>query len=539
MPRLATRPAVLAALVLVTAMLAGCTPIEPTPTRSPLSSSTPSPTPTLPPLAQGAVAAGHPLSAEAGTAVLRQGGNAVDAAIAAAFADTVLQPDASSIGGGGSAIIADSDDLDYVDYRDEVNVAGTVPSSGAGIPGFVAGMAALHERYGTLPWEALLEPAIALARDGAPLSSYLAGQLQYLPGGAADVPPFYDADGRRLLADATFVQSTLAETLSTIATEGADAFYTGSLVPRLADVPGIDAESLAAYEVQWSDPPAGTFGDYTVVSAAPALPGAAVIQQLQIEEALGIAGAVPGSADFIDIQTRAWRIANNSIQTLFGDPNFVDVPVDALTDPEANAALAASAGAAGTAEGEDVDGNTTHISVVDENGLTVSMTNTVTDFWGSKQYVAGFFFNNSLKRFNDIGTAGLNVVRPGARSVSWSAPSLVLDATGRPVLVVGLPGGRQIPSTLATVIALWAMHDASVEEAVLAPRFQLLTNDVLRLESDSVAAELRGRGYTVEVSGYPPVFGSVQALEIDWQTRSVTGFADPRRAAGVSYTGSG
>lgn len=494
------------------------------------------PTPVEPALGGGAVAAGHPLAAAAGTAVLDAGGNAVDAAIAAAFADTVLQPDASSLGGGGSAIIADSDGVSYVDYRDEVNLAGVVPSGGAGIPGFVAGMAALHERYGSLPWGDLVQSALALARDGAPVSEYLAGQLRYLPTGPGATPAFYGSDGGRLPAGTALVQPDLAATLQTLASEGAAAYYTGSLVPALSSTPGIDAPSLAAYEVQWSTPPSGTFGDYLVVSASPALPGAAVIQQLQIEEALGIAETVPNSAEFIDAQTKAWRIANNSIQTLFGDPSFVEVPTDTLTDPELNAALAASGGAAASADSPEVDGNTTHISVVDEDGLTVSMTNTVTNFWGSGQYVAGFFLNDSLERFNDIGSAGLNVVRPGARSVSWSAPSLVLDKNDRPVLVVGLPGGRQIPSSLATVIALWALHDYSVQEAVLTPRFQLLPNDTLRVENGAPVDALRALGYRVEVSDNAAVFGSVQALEIDWDTRTVVGHPDPRRAAGVSYT---
>ncbi|KJQ53866.1 gamma-glutamyltransferase family protein [Microbacterium sp. SA39] len=524
-----------AALVAAGLILTACTPVEPPP--EPQSeTATPTPSPAPPALNGGAVAAGHPLAAAVGTAILDAGGNAVDAAIGTAFADTVLQPDASSLGGGGSAIVADTEEVSYVDYRDEVNLAGTVPAGGAGIPGFVAGMAALHDRYGSLEWSEILQGALALARDGAPLSDYLAGQMRYLPTRIDSTPAFFNAAGNRLQAGETLVQPDLAATLQTLAAEGPDAFYRGSLVPTLASVQGFDAESLAAYEVQWSVPPAGEFGEYTVVSASPALPGAAVIQQLQIEEALGLAGTAPNSAEFIDVQTKAWRIANNSIQTLFGDPAFVDVPVDQLTDPELNAALAASGGGSTSSDSPEVDGNTTHISVVDEDGLTVSMTNTVTNFWGSGQYVAGFFLNDALERFDDIGAAGLNVVRPGARSVSWSAPSLVLDQTGRPVLVIGLPGGRQIPSSLATVIGLWALHDFSVVDAVLAPRFQLLPNDTLRVEQGAPVDALRALGYRVEVSDASAVFGSVQALEIDWSSKSILGHPDPRRAAGVSYT---
>lgn len=516
-------------------MLASCTA---TPDETDDDSPKPLPTPIVSelPLSQGAVAAGHPLAAAVGTAVLDAGGNAIDAAVATAFADTVLQPDASSIGGGGSAIIADSEFVDYVDYRDEVNAAGVIRAGGAGIPGFVAGMAALHDKYGSMQWSELLPGAISLARDGAPVSAYLAGQLRYLPTGTNQTPAFFDAAGGLLPAESTLVQPELAQTFQTLADEGPSAFYSGSLVPALTSIPGVDADSLGQYEVQWSNPPSGTFGDYTVISASPALPGAAVIQQLQIEEALGIRDTAPNSAAFIDAQTKAWRIANASIQSVFGDPNFTDVPVQTLTDAAANAALAASAGATTSPDSPEVDGNTTHISVVDENGLTVSMTNTVTNFWGSGQYTAGFFLNDSLERFNDIGNAGLNVARPGARSVSWSAPSLLLDAERRPVLAVGLPGGRQIPSTLATVIALWALHDLPLSDAVMAPRFQLLPDDTLRVEQGAPVADLQALGYRVQVSENTPVFGSVQALEIDWDARTIIGFADPRRAAGVTYT---
>ncbi|WP_225752603.1 gamma-glutamyltransferase [Actinotalea sp. Marseille-Q4924] len=530
-------------------LVAGCTTPERAPEEPPVGTSpspvedapTPTPTPTPEPAALGAygVSSGHPLATRAGMEALEQGGTAVDAAVAAAFADAVMQPASSGIGGGGASIVvADGQALNY-DYREVVDVTGTVPASGTGIPGFVAGMARLHEQHGTLEWAALLEPAIRIAEAGGPVSGYLAGTIGGEPGRAvtSGLPHFNRPDGSPLREGDTLVQAELASTMRTLATEGPDAFYTGSLVPALSAVEGIDPQSLSAYAVQESAPARGPVGDYTMLSGAPALPGAAIIQMLQIAEASGIGGVDPASADFVELQSRAWQVAEESVQRSFGDPAFVDVPVEQLTDPQANAAIAAGLGdAARTATGVPYEGaaNTTHISVVDADGMAVSMTNTITNYWGSGQYVAGFFMNDQLERFSDIGATDANTPAPGRRSVTWSSPSMLLDGQDRPALVIGTPGGGQIPNTTAQVVSLWALHGQDLEEAVPAERF-MLTGGQMRLESDRLRAELEARGYAVRVTppGSRASYGSVQALEVDWEARTVHGVADTRRSAGV------
>lgn len=541
-PRRRRRVAAVGALL----VLAGCTTPEPAPTPTPVAESpspdetTPTPTPTPEPAALGAfgVSSGHPLATRAGMQVLEQGGTAVDAAVATAFADAVMQPASSGIGGGGvSIVVGDGEALNY-DYREVVNTSGAIPASGTGIPGFVAGMARLHEQHGTLEWAALLEPAIEIAETGGPVSGYLAGTIAGRPGRTvtSGLPHFNRPDGSPLREGDTLVQTELAATMRTLAAEGPAAFYTGSLVPAVTSVEGIDAPSLAAYTVQESEPARGPVGDYTMLSGAPALPGAAIIQMVQIAEAAGIGAVDPVSADFVELQSRAWQVAERSVQTSFGDPAFVDVPVEQLTDPQANAAIAAGLGdASTTAAGVPYDGaaNTTHISVVDADGTAVSMTNTITNYWGSGEYVAGFFLNDQLERFGDIG-ADANTPAPGRRSVTWSSPSMLLDQQARPVLVVGTPGGRQIPNTTAQVVTLWALHGQELEQAVPADRFQL-TGGELRLESDRLRADLEARGYRVRVTapGARASYGSVQVLEVDWDARTVHGVADTRRSAGV------
>lgn len=494
------------------------------------------------------VSAGHPRAAEAGTLMLAQGGNAVDAAIAAAFADSVLQPVTSGLGGGGAAIVLTDGGAESYDYREVVASDGTIPADHVGAPGFVAGLARLHEDHGSLPWADLLQPAVRAAQDGAPVSDFLAMTLT-LPGGqsaTADLDHFRGPDGNPLRAGDLLVQHDLARTLTVLAQEGPDVFYTGSLAEPLLQVPGIDEATMSGFEVQVLAPPSGAVGDYTLVSAAPALPGAALIQLVQLAEAAGIEGTDPYSPAFVDLASRAWGVAEESAQTVLGDPAFVDVPVERLTDAAVNAALADQVLASGREDAGSLpiagggtayqgSGNTTHISVVDANGDAVSMTNTITYFWGSGRYIDGYFLNNHLERFEAIGTTGANDPAPGRRSVSWSSPSMVLDDADRPVLVLGTPGGQQIPNTIAAAVLRWSLHDEELADIVTAPRFLSVGGELL-LETPELADEMQDLGYAVRVldPSRRSDFGSLQVLEVNWDAGTVTSTVDDRRSGGFS-----
>jgi gamma-glutamyltranspeptidase/glutathione hydrolase len=529
-----------------------------TPGSSPASPSV-SPTPAPAPeavLEQHAVAAAHPAAVDAGIQVLEQGGNAADAAVAVAFAISVVEPYASGMGGGGAAILAaPGDEPVAYDYREVVAQDGRIPSSGTGVPGFVAGLGQIHAEHGDLEWGQLLEPAIVLASDGFPVTGFLAQRMRSDSGPAAlaGLAQFAGPDGQPLREGETLVQEDLAASLTTVAQQGPESFYTGPMAERLSAVDGLDAGSLAAYEPEQVEPVSGGFGDYEVLSAAPPLPGAAMVQQLQLAEALGIADHQPGSAGYVERLSEAWTVANGSVTAHFGDPDFVDVPVDQLTDAGRNAGIAEDLTVltGGTTQGEVVAqeaadvvtaaerpvpaGNTTHLTVVDADGLTVSMTNTVTDFWGGPRAgsVGGFFLNNQLTRFSAIDTPG-NQPGPGRKSVSWSAPSLVVDGQDRPVLGIGTPGGHRIPNVLVSVLVPWALQDASLGEAVAAPRYHLL-DGVLSVEEQPSAELVRlatSRGWQLQPTRREQaVFGSVQALEIDYETGTITGARDSRRDA--------
>jgi len=498
------------------------------------------------------VAAGHPRAVQVGMDILEDGGNAVDAAVATAFSMAVLEPLTSGPGGGGATLVVAPPGSTVAghptapvayDYREVVQSSGQIPDTSTGIPGFVAGMAHIHAEHGQLSWKQVLRPAIRQAEEGVPVSWWVAQEMRTDAGRAAttDLPQFH-LDGGDLLGEGDVLyQPELADTLRAIADDPRD-FYEGEIAAELTQVDGIDAEGLASYEVDVREPPRGAFGDYEVLAAAPALSGVGLIQLLQVAEAAGVADADPGSAAYVDTLTDAWLVADDSIETVLGDPRFVDVPVDRLTDPAANAALAEeeAVGVAGAAAGSQppgipagvpAAGNTTHLSVVDADGLAVSMTNTITSFWGSRVEVGGFFVNNHLIRFASTGRTEANEPEAGRRPVSYMTPVVVLDDQQRPVLVIGSPGGMRIPNIQAAVLTRWALHGQDLQTAVDASRTHF-SDGQLQVEGlpGATVEDLTAMGYAVTpVPLSWNLFGSVQALELDHEAGRLVGATDGRR----------
>ncbi len=549
-----------ATLLATLGLIASCGGEEPPPPPATAEPEEPtsSPEPVEDVLDEQGVSAGHPLAVEAGEQVLAEGGNSVDAAIATAFAMTVVEPFASSVGGGGSVVIAgQAGDPLFYDYREQVGVDGEIPESGIGVPGFVAGMGRLHEDHGSLEWERLIQPAQQLASEGFEVYDFLATRMteDLGPEAIEGVEPF-EVDGQPVQTGEQLVQTELAETLGTIAEEGWEAFYTGSLTSDLTAVEGLDEQTLADYEVTLSDPVSGEFGDYGVLAAAPALPGVTLIQMLQVAEAQGIAEMEPDSAEYIETLSQAWLVAEETVLTELGDPRFVEVPVEEITDQQANTEIDLSAMSTPQQQGAEqatslaaehqstingrapTDANTTHISVMDDEGIMVSMTNTLTNFWGAGEATNGFFLNNQLSRFEALDSPA-NQPEPGRRSVTWSMPTIITDEQQRPVLGIGTPGGNQILNIMGTVLTQWGLQDASLQDAVNGLRFRLLEEDELLVIDDQpdeqTAQELAELGWELQV--WPDEwggFGSVQALEVDYETGEITGATDDRRVG--TYT---
>jgi gamma-glutamyltranspeptidase/glutathione hydrolase len=517
-------------------------------------------------LEHGLVASPEPHASEAGARVLRDGGNAVDAAIAVQFALAVTFPNAGNLGGGGFMLVRSAEGETSFDYREAAPAAATrdmfldakgdvVPglslhsAKAAGVPGTVAGMALAHRRFGSLPWKRLLEPAIRLAEEGWVLDPWSA--RSFAAEGRNNFRDYF-----RGAAGERFVQKELAATLRRIAEQGADGFYRGEtarLVAAEMKRSGglITLEDLAAYRALERRPVEGTYRGLRVVSMGPPSSGGVILLQLlNLLERFEPATLGRHSAAHVHLVCELEKRAFADRAEHLGDPDHHRVPVARLVDKAYAAARAKEIDPARrTPPGSVAHGSfppekeeTTHFSIVDRRGNAVSNTTTLNGSYGSGLVVrgAGFLLNNEMDDFsakpgvpNLFGAIGreANAIAPGKRMLSSMSPTFVFR-DGTLWLVLGTPGGTTIFTTVFQVIVNRADFGMSLADAVAAPRFHHQWPP-LRPEADPIAVEkpfapeveaaLRALGYAIQTRGR---IGDVHALEI--QGASVLGVSDPR-----------
>ncbi len=525
---------------------------------------------------RGMVVASDGQAAEVGREVLRAGGSAVDAAVATAFALAVTWPAAGNIGGGGFLVHrgADGSAAAY-DFREtapaaaspEMFLAGGVYDAArhhdshvaVGVPGTVAGLHRAWIDHGRLPWRRLVEPAVALARDGFVLThsraASLAAVLPRMARYPASVAAFSNA-GAPYAAGERLRQPELAGTLERIAAEGPDGFYRGrtaSLVAQeMAEHGGLITEAdLAAYEPRVREPIRGTYRGYEIVSMPPPSSGGiTLVQMLNVLEGYDLRAAGYGSAVNVHRIAEAMRRGFADRARHLGDSDFNPaMPVLRLTSKEYAAGLRAtidpdraSRSGPDTFEWPATGNETTHLSVVDSDRNAVALTTTLEQSYGSRIVVpgAGFLLNNEMGDFNAapglttatglIGTPP-NLAEPGKRMLSSMTPTIVAKE-GRLFMVTGSPGGRTIINTVLHTILNVVDFGMNVHEAVNAPRFhhQWLP-DELRYErhglSPDTLALLAARGHTLAARASQ---GAAHAIVLDPEADVLEGGADPRRA---------
>jgi gamma-glutamyltranspeptidase/glutathione hydrolase len=458
----------------------------------------------------GAVATEHPLAAAAGAEMLRAGGTVVDAALAAAAAVCVVHASSCGVGGGGFALVHAGGGTVALDYRetaparlepDRLRTDGRPDPAllrrgglAVGVPGEVAGLTALHGRFGRLPLDRVLAPAVRLARDGVRLAEapHLRQQIERHrsllaadPGLAAI---FLAPGGAVPDADARVVQADLARTLEAIGTHGPSAFYRGAvaaaIVAAVAARGGVLAEAdLARYRPRWRRPLRGTFRGLDVVTFPPPGSGGVVLEVLGLlaRDDLGALGA--GTPTTLHLLASAMIQAFADRARWYGDPAFTPVPVATLLAPPRLAALRAgfsSLSVPAARGGGAHDAGTAHVSVVDTAGNAAAVTTTINTAFGAGVLVpgTGIVLNNEMDDFalapgvpNAYGLVGsaANAVAPGKRPQSSMAPTIVLDGR-RPRLVVGGSGGPTIVSGTAQVLLGVAAFGLGPRAAVDAPR---------------------------------------------------------------------
>jgi gamma-glutamyltranspeptidase/glutathione hydrolase len=532
----------------------------------------------------GLVVSTSGLASDVGAAVLARGGNAVDAAVATAFALAVTHPSAGNIGGGGFMVVRTaSGDATTFDYRERapdratrtmyLDARGRIDRSltaagylAPGVPGTVRGLALAHGRFGRLAWKDVVMPAADLARRGFTVSAGLARGLNSLVDFARDKYPatvkaYGKPDGGSWSEGDTLVLGDLARTLTAIATEGPDVFYRGWIADRIADDMSahgglISKEDLASYQAKERAPVRGTFRGFEVISMPPpSSGGVALIEMLNVLEAFDLSAHPRFSPWTLHVMIEAMRRAYLDRARYLGDPDFVQIPLDRLTSKAYAKELARGIDltkatssvelgrdiVTSTSDGEPAE--TTHFSVVDRDGMAVSNTFTLEGGYGSKVVVggAGFLLNNEMGDFNkkpgetnlqgDIGTPA-NLIEPGKRMLSSMTPT-ILTRNGKLALVTGSPGGRTIINTVLNVVVNVAAYGMNVRQAVDAPRMhhQWLP-DTVTLEQGAVPQgvidALTTMGHRVTQRGRQ---GDANSILVD-PTSGVAYGANDRRSPG-------
>ena len=490
---------------------------------------------------------------DAGAAILAKGGNAVDAAVATAFALAVTHPSAGNIGGGGFMIVRTPDGkATTFDYRERApnkstrtmylgpdgQIVRNLTDTGylaPGVPGTVRGLELAHKRFGKLPWKTVVMPAVMLAEGGFEMSPGLARALNAQVAGPmhpfpASVGAYGKPGGGEWAGGDRLVLADLGKALRAIAEKGASAFYTGWIADRIADdmkANGglITKEDLAAYEAKERTPVKGTYRDFEIISMPPpSSGGVALIEMLNMLEPFELKAKGLLTAPALHLQIEAMRRAYLDRARYLGDSDFVNVPIDELISKQHARKIAASINPARAStsvelgrdivtvpSGQEPD-ETTHFSVMDRSGMAVTSTYTLEGGFGSHVVVkgAGFLLNNEMGDFNkrpgetnargDIGTDA-NLIAPGKRMLSSMTPTIV-TRNGKVVLVTGSPGGRTIINTVFTIVFGVTEYGLTGREAVdLARLHHQWLPDSATIEdrgvSTGVLGALREMGHTI------------------------------------------
>ncbi|MBA2587132.1 MAG: gamma-glutamyltransferase [Alphaproteobacteria bacterium] len=527
------------------------------------------------------IAAANPHAAEAGLAMMRAGGSAVDAAIASQMVLGMVEPESSGIGGGAFMLVYDpkTKRTTSFDGREMAPASATpamfLDATGAprtkpeaipgglsvGIPGVVKMLALAHKKYGKLDWAKLFEPAISLADNGFPVGPKLARTIKSFTRGAnmPDIKAhFYHPDGTPLSEGEIYKNAEYAATLRKIAKEGPDGFYKGEIAQAIVDkvqhaprqTGGMTLADLENYQAKERAPVCGNYREYRVCSMGPPSSGGiAVLQILGMLQRFTPGQLTPGTVSGAHLFAQASRLAYADRAMYLGDPAFVDVPIRGLIDKSyvsERAGLIDQARDMGTATAGNppqkhaalspqvspVLHGTSHMTIVDDSGEVIAMTTSVESVFGAEIMTRGFMLNNTLTDFSfqpvRDGKPVANAPAPGKLPLSAMSPTIVFDKQGNFLVSVGSPGGPAIIDYVAQILIGILDAKMSPKDAISMPH-EINMNGNTLLEksptSDQLAAQLTAMGHTVQI---PQVEGSglhgIQKVKDGY-----IGAADPRR----------
>jgi gamma-glutamyltranspeptidase/glutathione hydrolase len=528
----------------------------------------------------------HQEASKVGAEIMRQGGNAVDAAVATGFALAVVHPAAGNIGGGGFMLLRMANgEVHFLDFREKAPKAASrdmyldgqgnvIPKASLigykaiGVPGSVAGLVYAQKHWGKLPLRTVMQPAIRLAREGVRLT-YEEAQSMHDPDLAQfpDSKRIFQHDGKLYDPGEIFRQPELARTLERIAISPND-FYKGPMAHELAaEIKRggglITAEDLAEYEVKERQPVRGTYRGYEIISAPPPSSGGiTMLEALNILEGYDLGKLGNRSADSIHLTAEAFRRAFFDRAELLGDPDFSQIPVAQLIDKKYAAGWRSSVDMMRASDSREIrrpsgfgeldrranmqpytgpeHNNTTHYSVVDSQGNAVAVTTTLNDSFGAAVTAGklGFLLNDEMDDFtskpgvpNGYGLiqGEANAIGPGKRPLSAMAPTIVLK-DGKLFMVLGSPGGPRIITTVANILMGVVDYGLDIQQAVNAPRFHHQWQpDEIDIEKTGISPDtiklLQARGHKVKDQGY---WSDGECIAVDPKTGELLGAPDGR-----------
>jgi gamma-glutamyltranspeptidase/glutathione hydrolase len=528
-------------------------------------------------------ATAHPLATAAGVAMLRQGGAAVDAAIAAQLVLGLVEPQSSGIGGGAFMLLYDGTQVAALDGRETAPAAATperfldtqgrplpfreavVGGRSVGVPGVLNMLDLAHRRYGQLPWATLFQPAITLATEGFPISRRLHLLLatdthlrQHEPARSY----FYEVDGQPKALGSRLRNPDYARVLHCLATQGAEAFYHGPLAEAMVQAvrqhpthPGdVQVADFAAYTAQQRPPLCSTYHDMTVYGMPPpSAGGIATLQILGLLERFDLGQYQPLAVESVHLFAEAGRLAYADRARYVADSDYVPVPVAGLLDRQylaersrtislthtlgvalPGAPPGVEAAALGDGQAQEFP-STSHLSIVDAQGQVLSMTTSIEAAFGSRIMVNGYLLNNQLTDFafvpTEQGRPVANRLQPRKRPRSAMAPTLVFDAQGALHMAVGSPGGSAIINYVAQTLVAMLDWQLDPQQAVSLPHYGS-RNGPTELERgrglETLVPQLKARGHQVSLT---PLTSGLSAIVKT--PHGYLGGADPRREGTV------
>ena len=530
----------------------------------------------------GMVVSSDRIASEVGMQILKNGGNAIDAAVATAFALAVTYPGAGNVGGGGFLVYyGNNGPITTIDFREKAPISATetmflnqdgkiknnsnhVGLLSAGVPGTVAGLEYAHKRFGKKPWSELIEPAIQLAEEGLPVSRSLHNDMRTFKNTFLKYPSskkvFLKSDNQIYQPNEIWKQPDLAETLTRIQEYGKDGFYRGKTAQLILDFMKkngglITEEDLLKYKAVERPPVHGTYRGYDIYAMGPPSSGGVVlIEMLNILEGFNLKKEGLNSAQYLHLLTETMRLAYTDRARYLGDPDFnPNMPIEKLISKKYAIELHEKIDPQKTSQSDPTDveqiheiNHTTHFSVIDKDGNCVSLTYTIESWYGSKIVVegAGFLLNNEMGDFNPIpghtdknGRIGTppNLIAPEKRMLSSMTPTIVTK-DGKPVIVIGCPGGQTIITTILQIILNVIDFRMNIAEAIASRRIHhqwlpdvtYFEKGVTTKDSEKLFKEM---GHKTRLSSS---YGDAMGIFIDNKKHLYYGAADPRSANGAA-----